>query len=489
MASAEKLYKDAKKALEKSEKALVLEKGGRDKEKLDSEDMLEMVKLENKQKALEEAKEEWDIEWSRHSNMGFLCCEFASRMLPKLTRLEPDQNQILSTLSRKLFEHHLKRQSEHEDIEILGNFKKGLQSKELPQELKEYHPDGEWMPPPLNSDEVKDMQGPMVTLLKDLAKHSQQHVLGKAIQLSHIHHASVFSSVQPQLLWSLVIWIIELKDNLSKLGNRKNGIGEVINRLELILEHQPSPEPGHLVYAQHVLPVSICLENNIRLTELEIIRHGYCRKAWVISGVVNCADIGINSTNNGTKVIVKYGCDAAMLKKEYEIVQYLQRQSEAIFGPPCGNPIVELGDGTTTLALFKDILTTLQTVHNYGVFHRDINPKNMVVVREGDRNLAYLIDWNIAILSTDTENDDFSCTPLYTSHNRLKTLLMGTPDKRSTYTYTLHDDLESLFWSLLDVLAQADVGHRLPWYRHLKKPSSLKDLCDSRYAIVYDDIE
>ena len=61
--------------------------------------------------------------------------------------------------------------------------------------------------------------------------------------------------------------------------------------------------------------------------------------------------------------------------------------------------------------------------------------------------------------------------------------------KRKAYTYTSRDDLESLFWSLLDVLARADVGHRLPWYRHLKKPSSFNDLCDSRYASVYNDIK
>ena len=48
-------------------------------------------------------------------------------MFTNSTRLEPGQNQILSKLGSKLenIEHHLKRQSEHEDIEILGNFKKG----------------------------------------------------------------------------------------------------------------------------------------------------------------------------------------------------------------------------------------------------------------------------------------------------------------------------------------------------------------------------
>jgi len=72
----------------------------------------------------------------------------------------------------------------------------GLQSKELPQELKKYHPDGKWMPPPLDSDEVKDMQGPMVTLLKVLAKHSQQHVVSNTV-IAHPPckpDASVFSS-------------------------------------------------------------------------------------------------------------------------------------------------------------------------------------------------------------------------------------------------------------------------------------------------------
>ena len=112
---------------------------------------------------------------------------------------------------------------------------------------------------------------------------------------------------------------------------------------------------------------------------------------------------------------------------------------------PYGNPIVELGDGTTTLALFKDILTTLQNVHNYGVFHRDINPKNMVVVREGDRNRAYLIDWNIAILSTDTENDDFSCTPLYTSHNRLLALLLANERRILIHRATIWNLFSGLF--------------------------------------------
>ena len=38
--------------------------------------------------------------------------------------------------------------------------------------------------------------------------------------------------------WSLLVWFIELKKDLRKIGLYRNGIGEVINRLELILSHQ-----------------------------------------------------------------------------------------------------------------------------------------------------------------------------------------------------------------------------------------------------------
>ena len=308
---------------------------------------------------------------------------------------------------------------------------------------------------------------------------NSQQMVGKNISIVHplrVPNISVWCLSPRAYWWSLLLWFIELKKDLGKIGLFRNGIGEVINRLELILSNQHErtialgfltdmyviilaiakidrgsrqgikyyfseivpfkrrgipilsqlleAKPEHLGFRVHNMPISLNIED-IVVSQFELVREGHGGKAWLMSGMVH-------EKSKFTKAgILKYGCDELILEKESKIINYLCKESltkgsltnlrlaqvkkfarnitvnnwenmACLVLIPFGTPVIKEGDGNNIINYIRDVFLTLKLAHSYGVFHRDVSPRNIIVVEElnddGEKvKRGYLIDWNVAV--------------------------------------------------------------------------------------------
>ena len=100
---------------------------------------------------------------------------------------------------------------------------------------------------------------------------------------------------------------------------------------------------------------------------------------------------------------------------------------------------------TNVRDIFKHIQkidTVLQDVHKKGYVHGDVKPQNLIVGTDGAR----LIDFGVAVKKGTSHS--FRGTLAYASIASIR-----SRSQKKAYTYTERDDLESLFYTLLSLLA------------------------------------
>jgi serine/threonine-protein kinase len=103
-------------------------------------------------------------------------------------------------------------------------------------------------------------------------------------------------------------------------------------------------------------------------------------------------------------------CQIYDVGSDYLVLEYLQ-------GEPLGGPVTR--DEAVWLA--SQIADALQAAHERGILHRDLKPANVMVVRQGGRPHAKLLDFGIAQLTspdpgaTRTVTGDVMGTPAYMS--------------------------------------------------------------------------
>ncbi|KAF9197283.1 hypothetical protein BGZ49_002345 [Haplosporangium sp. Z 27] len=93
----------------------------------------------------------------------------------------------------------------------------------------------------------------------------------------------------------------------------------------------------------------------------------------------------------------------------------------------------------------RDVALAMKLAYQHNIIHRDVKPSNIVTY--GD--YGYLIDWGIATNSMSRTSRELSATVLYCSIKILLSKYCGQP-----FTYTLSDDIESLFYTVVSILCE-----------------------------------
>ncbi|CAG8503556.1 10779_t:CDS:10 [Paraglomus brasilianum] len=95
------------------------------------------------------------------------------------------------------------------------------------------------------------------------------------------------------------------------------------------------------------------------------------------------------------------------------------------------------------LGAIRDVAEAMKLASQHNILHRDIKPSNIILFN----GHGYLIDWGIALHSNSGESKDLSATLLYCSISIMECLIA-----QKSYLYTLDDDVESLFYTVVDIL-------------------------------------
>ncbi len=148
-----------------------------------------------------------------------------------------------------------------------------------------------------------------------------------------------------------------------------------------------------------------------------------------------------------------YGCDELILERESKIINHLCKESltkgsltnlrlaqvkkfaknitinswentACLLLMPFGTPVIKEGDGSNIINYIRDVFLTLKLAHSYGVFHRDVSPRNIIVVEElndynGKVKRGYLIDWNVAVFENDDRKYSFWFTIVYVKETHI----------------------------------------------------------------------
>ncbi|KAL6065699.1 hypothetical protein QOT17_009986 [Balamuthia mandrillaris] len=129
---------------------------------------------------------------------------------------------------------------------------------------------------------------------------------------------------------------------------------------------------------------------------------------------------------------------------------------DALIMAPCGLPLLQMiqsGDGflpcEQAYIFAVQVLGVLEEAHQRGVMHGDIRPHNLVLANER----MILVDWGLALLSEDVAE----IIVRGSGHFSPTGLLLAEEEQRA-YTYTMHDDLESLAYTIAWMM-----NGMLPW--------------------------
>ncbi|KAL6044638.1 hypothetical protein QOT17_023235 [Balamuthia mandrillaris] len=129
---------------------------------------------------------------------------------------------------------------------------------------------------------------------------------------------------------------------------------------------------------------------------------------------------------------------------------------DALIMAPCGLPLLQMiqsGDGflpcEQAYIFAVQVLGVLEEAHQRGVMHGDIRPHNLVLANER----MILVDWGLALLSEDVAE-----IIVWGSGHFSPTGLLLAEEEQRAYTYTMHDDLESLAYTIAWMM-----NGMLPW--------------------------
>lgn len=243
-------------------------------------------------------------------------------------------------------------------------------------------------------------------------------------------------------------------------------------------------KPESLGFIQFILPTQIQV-GKVNVINLKILQEGTRNKrAYVCTGHVN-----------GKKVVVKFGGSLKAVRNEAKVLEYLYKNVEhehaffpkleasdkvnigtlydvdcIVISPYCS--VFDFIGNSLDVAktCFNDIHATFTTVHRFGILHHDLSTSNLL---QFDGH-GYVGDWALASLPSES-NSKLSCTQRFASNGLLIALL-----KNEDYDYKAQDDLEGLFYCLLDIFFN---GH-LPWY-HQEHINEWKSFIDLRISYVY----
>ncbi|CAD8136389.1 unnamed protein product [Paramecium octaurelia] len=107
------------------------------------------------------------------------------------------------------------------------------------------------------------------------------------------------------------------------------------------------------------------------------------------------------------------------------------------------------------LSIADQMLTILENIHNKGVIHRDLKPENVLVGKEKEKNLIYLVDFGIAKHFKDKDDKHI---PFKDNKPFLGTSRYASIAAHKGYELSRKDDLESLGYMLIFLLKGS-----LPW--------------------------
>ena len=122
----------------------------------------------------------------------------------------------------------------------------------------------------------------------------------------------------------------------------------------------------------------------------------------------------------------------------------------------------------TILCVFRDITTAINHASALKIYHRDIKPANLII-HDGH---GYLIDWGVATSGGTGYENEFSATLAFASLNVLEIIRAG----RVITPYSVRDELESIFYTLIHILCGGDIC----WV----KTGSVTRLLDSRHSVM-----
>nr|CAG8625245.1 11610_t:CDS:2 [Entrophospora candida] len=343
------------------------------------------------------------------------------------------------------------------------------------------------------------------------------HDTHKTRKLGHQQPDYTLTRKNAVLCWYQTIFFIELKGNLNQDEQLYGGVGQLHERFLSMFEAQPTRsfgfsiltdfDQGFILFkaikndngltflrseieqmdvgrmilyclfrafpsqlgSNHLfnMPSFISI-HNIVIKDLHIIRYNSRSKPMILKGIID---------SYGSDVVAKIG-RKERLTHEYNVLKFINESiSKGEMGLP---PVIDHGDvilenqnyyaivipfyqkcladllpeeALSIHNAIKDIAQFLELVKNIGYCHRDVTPMNIYIDENGHGIIA---DWGISI-RTNTTVSNGSMTRFFASNNYLDAAY-----RNELYLYTHQDDLESLFYCLIDII----LPHRkfLPWF-------------------------
>ena len=129
-------------------------------------------------------------------------------------------------------------------------------------------------------------------------------------------------------------------------------------------------------------------------------------------------------------------------------------------GPRLSDVLVGLPlERTRAIRILRQLCDGLDHAHHHGLIHRDLKPDNVIVERQGDEEIARIVDFGIAILRENTESSPASADRQITTDG----IVLGTPHYMAPELATgrSYDHRVDLF--ALGVIAYEVLTGRMPF--------------------------
>jgi len=135
----------------------------------------------------------------------------------------------------------------------------------------------------------------------------------------------------------------------------------------------------------------------------------------------------------------------------------------------------------TVLMLAIQMISRLETIHGFGVLHRDIKPGNFVMGREEHKNRVFVIDFGLASLYLDEKGEHI---PYNKSASFRGTHRYASINSHKRREQSRRDDLEALGYVLVYFLEGS-----LPWQNlHVPKKDRRKVIGDKKAEVSVKEL-